>query len=232
MHKLGIIIPSSNTTVEPEFSSTLYGSKISLHTARIRLNDVTVDGLLAMEKETETATQLLKDADVDVIVFACTSGSLIRRTGHDKEVAEKISRIAKRPAVVTSGAVVDGLRKLSVRRVALATPYIDEINIREVEFLTQNGFEVINVQTLNLKENLKIGRLTADDAAALARKADSACTDAVFVSCTNFATFNTIPTLEAQLKKPVISSNSATLWAALKALRLKLTVPLGKLFGV
>jgi len=232
MQRLGVIIPSSNTTVEQEFSSALHVAKVSLHFARIPLISVTVEELTAMEKETEAAAKLLNDADVDAVVFACTSGSLIRGKGHDATIAKKIIKTCNCPVVVTSGAVVDALKKLGAQKIALATPYIEEINKKETDFLAQNGFELAKVETLDLVENLKIGNLTAANAATLARKANTKLADAVFISCTNFATFAAIPKLEAQLKKPVVSSNSATLWAALKALQLKIPVPLGKLFGV
>jgi maleate isomerase len=232
MHRLGVIIPSSNTTIEQEFSATPYGSSISLHIARIPLSNVTVEGLSAMEEETEAAARLLKDADVDAIAYACTSGSLIKGVGQDAALAKKIFRVVNCPVVVTSTAVVNALKKLGAHKIALATPYIEEINKKEVDFLFQSGFEVVNTQALCIKENLKIGRLTADDAVALATRADSCLADAVFISCTNFATFNAISKLETKLKKPVISSNSATLWAALNALHLKGPMQLGKLFGV
>jgi maleate isomerase len=112
----------------------------------------------------------------------------------------------------------------------LATPYIAEVTDREIDFLQKSGFEIVNTQSLNIKENLKIGKLTPNDAITLARNADSNLADAVFISCTNFLTFQAIPTLEWQLKKPVVSSNSATLWASLRALNTKIPINLGKLF--
>lgn len=230
MYRLGIIIPSSNTTVEKEFSVALHGSKVSMHIARIPLGSVTVEELSVMEKETEGAARLLKDADIDVIMFACTSGSLIKGVGQDAAITEKIAKITKCPVVVTSGAMVDAFKTLSICKIALATPYIREVNNREVNFLVKNGFNVVNIHALGIEENLKIGRLTADDAVTLAKKANNNLADAVFISCTNFATFDVILKLEAQLKKPVISSNSATLWAALNVLQVKSSLPLGRLF--
>jgi len=230
MHRLGVIIPSSNTTVEHEFTTALYGSNVSLHTARIHLNDVTIEGLEAMELETEAAAKLLKDADVDLAVFACTSGSLFKGLGYDAFVAKQVSDAAGCPAITTSGAVISALKKLKARRISLATPYIAEVNMWEIDFLEKNGFEVVKTQALGITENLKTGRLSLDDATALALSANSSLADVVFVSCTNFRTFQAIPLLETQLKKPVISSNSATLWAALNAMETKIQANLGKLF--
>ncbi len=232
MQRLGIIIPSSNTTVETEFSSALQGTDVSVHYARVHLNDVTVEGLEGMEAELDGAARLLKDAEVDVVAFACTSGSLIKGLGYDALLAKRISEAAGCPALTTSGAVVDALKALKVRKICLATPYLQEVTDREVSFLERNGFQVLNSQSLNIKENLKIGNLTPDDAQALAKTVDSNDADAIFISCTNFRTFEVLSALERQLGKPVVSSNSATLWAALRLMKAKSAVSLGRLFDL
>jgi maleate isomerase len=111
------------------------GSGISVHTARIPLVEVTVNALSAMEKETQTAACLLKDVAVDAVAFACTSGSLVKGLGHDEELAQKIQSITNCPVVVTAGAVGDALRGMDARQICLVTPYVDEVNKKEVEFL-------------------------------------------------------------------------------------------------
>lgn len=230
MKRLGVIIPSSNTTVETEFSATLHGSEVSLHYTRIPLKEVTVKALEDMEQQIVSAAELLRDAGVDLVVFACTSGSLVKGLGYDLLIAQEISKAAGCPAVTTSNAVVDTLKTLKAKKIALATPYIKQVTDKEIDFLTKNGFEVVSNQSLGIKENLKIGKLTLQDAHDIAERANSKLADAVFVSCTNFRTFEALPSLERKLAKLVVSSNSATLWAALKALQVKVAVPLGKLF--
>ena len=230
MQRLGVIVPSSNTTVEAEFARVLHESDITLHVSRIPLAEVTIKGLSAMEKETQAAARLLKDADVDAVAFACTSGSLIKGLGHDAALAEKIGKIVQCPVVVTSGAVVATLNELGTHRISLVTPYMDEVNKKEVDFLEKSGFQVQNVRSFNLKSNLEIGKLTASDAAILARSANSDFSDALFISCTNLRTFEALPLLEEELQKPVVSSNSATLWASLKALNSSFKPRLGRLF--
>jgi maleate isomerase len=231
MPKLGLIVPSSNTTMEPEFSKALQCSNISLHTTRIPLNSVTIKALEAMEKETETAAKLLKDADVDLVVFGCTSGSLFRGLGYDLVLAKQIAEAAGCRVVTTAGAVVDALKALEAHRLSLATPYINEVTVKEIDFLNQSGFEVVKTESLGIKENLEIGRLTPQDAAVLAKKANTPQAQAIFISCTNFRTFEAISLLEQQLAKPVVSSNSATLWATLGAMETKIQTNLGKLFS-
>ncbi|HSV49166.1 MAG TPA: hypothetical protein VLH35_02535 [Candidatus Acidoferrales bacterium] len=232
MQRLGIILPSSNTTVEYEFSKALADTDVSVHFARVPLKDVTVQNLEGMECALEGAAHLLADASVDVVAFACTSGSLVKGIGYDAQLARRISKAAGCSALTTSGAVIDALKTLGANRICLGTPYLDEVASREVSFLEDNGFEVIREKSLSLKNNLKIGRLTPSNAEVLAKEAFTGKADTVFISCTNFRTFEALSTLELELGVAVISSNSATLWAALKMLRVGSTVSLGRLFDL
>jgi maleate isomerase len=230
MHRLGVILPSSNTTVEYEFSRALQASDVSVHYARVPLQEVTVRGLEGMECRLKEAAQLLADAEVEVVAFACTSGSLVKGLGYDSKLAKHISEVAHCPALTTSGAVIDALRALNARKICLGTPYLSEVATKEVHFLEGNGFEVLKEQSLGIKENIEIGRLTLEDVEKLAKTVYTKDVNAVFISCTNFRTFEAISTLESELGVPVISSNSATLSAALKALNIKVKVALGQLF--
>jgi maleate isomerase len=219
MHRLGVILPSSNTTVEFEFSRALQGADVSVHYARVPLQEVTVQGLEGMECRLEEAAQLLADAQVNAVAFACTSGSLVKGLGYDSKLAKRISEVAHCPALTTSGAVLEALKALNARRICLGTPYLSEVAAKEVRYLEGNGFEVLKEQSLGIKENLEIGQLTPADAEKLAKTVFMKGADAVFISCTNFRTFEALPKLETELSVPVISSNSVILSAALNALR-------------
>lgn len=213
--RLGILIPSSNTTMELEFREML-PKGFSVHAARMRLKEVTVKGLEEMEREAEYEALKLRDAGVDVIGYGCTSGSLIRGPGHDEILERRIEEVSGRPAVATSGAVLRALRALKIERVAVATPYIDEINEKEVHFLERNGFEVVDLKALRLRDNLEIGRVSRERLISLVEELDHKEADGIFVSCTNLPTIGAIDHLERKLSKPVFSSNTATLWAMLR----------------
>lgn len=215
MTRLGLIIPSSNTTMEYEFH-TMLPDGFTVHTARLKLEKVTVEGLAKMEEKIEEEASKLADADVDVIGFGCTSGSLFKGLGHDKMIEERIERISGKPAVATAGAVVKALKSLGIKRVAVATPYIAEINELEIKFLEANGFIVVDLKGLELSDNLKIGRIDEKTAISLVMSLDYKAADGIFISCTNFPTIKIIEKLENNLGKPVVSSNTATLWAMLR----------------
>jgi maleate isomerase len=220
MRKIGLIVPSSNTTMEPEFNRVASGCA-TIHSARIRLQRVTPYELEAMEKETSRAALELSDAAVDVICYGCTSGSLFRGLGHDRQIASKIEEETGIPAVVTAGAVIEALRALGAKRLSVATPYIREIEVLEKKFLEDNGFEITSITSLGLANNLDIGSQSPEIAYTLAKKACTDTSDAVFISCTNLKTIDVIGKTEVELNKAVVSSNTATIWKALRVLDIK-----------
>lgn len=215
--RLGLIVPSSNTTNEPEFAAAL-PADVSLHTARMRLVDVAADDLSAMADDTERCADLLATADVDVVAYGCTTGSLVHGPGYDREIEQRIADRVDVPAVATAASVKRAFDALDVESVAVTTPYTDELNDREETFLADAGYDVVEMTGLGLDSNVEIGEQFPETAADAAREADAPAADAVFISCTNYRTFEVIADLERELDKPVVTSNQATLWDALARL--------------
>ncbi len=214
---MGLIVPSSNTTMEEEFRRFL-PEGVSLHVARVKLRKVNVEELREMKKYVGDASDRLADAGVDLITYGCTTGSLVGGIGYDLKLTSEIEDKTGIPAIATATAVVEALKHIGARRISLATPYIEEVNERERKFLEDSGFEVVALEGLGLEDNLDIGKQRPEIAYQLGRSAFKQESDVLFISCTNFRTFEVLERLEADLKKPVISSNSATLWMALRHL--------------
>ena len=227
--RVGLIIPSSNTTMEPEMWK-LMPEGVSIHSARARLEKVTVEELYAMEKEVAYASKLLATADVDIVVFGCTTGSLVGGTGYDEKIAREINEASGKPAVATATAVIEALKVLGARNIALATPYIDEVNEKEVRFLESHGYRVIDLKALRIERNTDIGRVSPSTVYRLVRSLDTRNADVVFISCTNLRTIEVIDVLEKDLGLPVFSSNTATAWMTLRTLGIRETgFPAGQL---
>jgi maleate isomerase len=215
--RIGLIIPSSNTTMEPELYR-IAPPGVSIHISRIPLKDVTRDSLLEMERHTLRAAMELLDANVDLVLYGCTSGSLIGGPGFDRMISSKISETIKRPAVTTATAVIEALETIGARRIVVATPYIDEVNDEERRFLESHGIRVMRIMGLGIKNNLDIGRITPEEVYRFARSLYSEGADALFISCTNLRTIEIIEPLERDLGIPVVTSNQASLWSALRRL--------------
>lgn len=215
--RLGLIVPSSNSTNEPEFARWLPDG-VSLHTARMRLEGVDAESLGAMADEVERCADLLATADVDAIAYGCTTGSLVHGPGYDEEIEGRIESVADVPAVATAASVKRAFARLGLERLAITTPYVEDLNDREVEFLTDAGYEVVAMDGLGIDHNPDIGAQTPETAYRRARALPTGDADGVFVSCTNYRTFEMIASLEADLGMPVVTSNQATLWDALRTL--------------
>jgi len=228
--RLGLVVPSSNTTAEVEFDRYTPDG-VSIHAARMALESVTVDELDAMSADASRAAELLGHADVDVVAYACTTGSLLHGPGFDAELEETLSDAAGVPAVATARSVVRALEALEAERIAVATPYTADLDERERGFLEAAGLEVVSIDGRGIEANTEIGALGPDDAreqvTALAETIENV--DAVFVSCTNYRSLDAVASLESDLGVPVITSNGATLWDACRVSSIAATGP-GTLF--
>lgn len=215
--RLGLIVPSSNTTNEPEFWRWSPDG-VAVYSARMMLEAVTEEELIDMADDVEAAVRKLSTAQVDAIAFGCTTGSLVKGVGYDERIQEMIEDVTGVPGIATSTAIMHAFDALGAESLAIATPYIEQMNTKEVEFLEQNGYDVTGITGLDIEPNIDIGRQEPSIAYRLAQSIDDPEADAVFLSCTNFRSLDVIEQLERDLDKPVVSSNSATLWASLNVL--------------
>jgi maleate isomerase len=227
--RIGLIVPSSNTTMEPEFSKIM-PEGVSVHTARLKLVNVDAESLRKMAERSVEAAEDLATAEVDLIVYGCTTGSLLEGSRWEEELRLRIEKATGITVITTAQAVVKSLKALGARKVSVATPYIEELNEREKRFLEENGFKVIKIKGLGIVRNTEIGKqppwVAYRLALEVARDSDA---DVLFISCTNFRTLEVINYLEETLQIPVISSNTSTAWLALRTLGIRDSINYGKL---
>jgi len=239
--RIGLIIPSANFNMEPDFYKMI-PEGVTVHTSRMLLTEATAENLVEMGKHAVTAAQELKTAAVDILVFGCTAGSFLEGLGHDKEIIKALEEATSIPAVTTSTAVLEALEMCGIKRVSVATPYTDDINTKLRSFLEDNGFTVVQLKGLGLMERKKrypisdieisgIGIQEPYVSYKLVRKIADDDADGFFISCTNFRAVDIIQMLEDDLGKPVISSNQASFAISLKRLGIKTNVKgFGSLF--
>lgn len=211
--RVGLLVPSSNTVMEPDVARGLPDG-VTLHTGRMLLDDVTAHGERRMLDEAAVpAAEALGTADPDLVVFGCTSAGALRGLDADAEMTARIADATGAPTISVIQAVRDRLRALGVRRLAVATPYTDELTDRVTAAL-DDMVEVVAVAHLGLTDNRRIGDTLPDAIVAFVRdELGAAGADAVFVSCTNFRAVEALDGLRGALGVPVTSSNDATIGA-------------------
>ena len=218
--RIGVILPSCNTVMEPEFYK-MAPEGVSIHTARMRISEVTKEELKKMAEDSPRAAEDLATADVDVIVYGCTSGSFIGGIEWEREIVKKIEEKTGILTITTSKAVIDALQHLKLKKIIVVTPYIDELNELEKKFLEMNGVKVLKIKGLGILKGLDIGMQPAWTSYKLAKENFTPEADGIFISCTNFRTLEIIEKLEHDLGKPVVTSNQASMWAALRTSGIK-----------
>lgn len=219
--RIGVLAPPANVALERELPRYLPEGVVTNHNRLSRPEaKLTKASLLAMGESAMRAARDLAYARPDVVMYGCTSGSFLDGFGKEAAIAERITGLIGVPAFTTSTAVLEALHALGARRVFMVTPYPDEVNAHELEFLRHHGFEVPGWDSFRCAVSEEIRAITSEEVAALVlrnRAAIAGC-DAVFVSCTNLLVLDQVEALEAELGVPLVTSNQASLWAALRRL--------------
>lgn len=213
--RLGLLVPSANTTNEPEFHNWLPGG-VSLHTARMYVEDASAEEGKRLREEIARCGNLLQTANVDVAIFGCTAGSFANEPGYEEEIENELSEVTDCPAVATSASIRRAFDHLDIESLSLLTPYTEDLTHKEMEFLAEYGIDVNASRGLGYETIAEIGDQHPQQAYREGKQVDQAESDGLFISCTNYRTFEIIPRLEADLGKPVVTSNQATLWDALR----------------
>jgi maleate cis-trans isomerase len=218
-------VPSTNTTFEADFQLVLPRSA-TIHGQRLWLtNDAEGQaGMDRMNGEIESGARYLATAGVHVVAYGCTTGSFYRGPGYDRELIDTIEKAAGVPAVAAAPAVVEALRHLGARRISVATPYPEWNNQRLRAYLEACGFEVLNVEGephAAASGNQGINDHEPEEVVAFAARVCRPEADALLCSCTAWRSVEAVAELERRTGKPVVTSNQASIWAALRALGLR-----------
>jgi maleate isomerase len=213
--KLGFVLLAMEQTIEDDMFN-LAPPGVGVHFSRAPMaNRVDVDTLSDMAVGIgDAAALLLPEGALDVVCYACTSGSVV--IGEDRVFAE-LRRGA--PTALTTSLITSVMRALStieVKRIAIATPYVGAINEIERAYMHARGFEIVNIEGLGIENDADMVRVTPDYILKFARSVDRPEADAIFISCGALRSVEIIQELEAQARKPVIVSNQAMIWDCLR----------------
>jgi maleate isomerase len=218
--KIGFVILAMEQTIEEDVFR-LAPDGVGVHFSRVRMaNAVTADTLGAVGSELAGAAALiLPDEKLDVVCYACTSGSIVLG---EKGVATELIKGAPN-AIATSliSGVIHALEAFKVRQIVVGTPYIDEINLMEKEYLEDRGFDVLDIQGLNITNDADMVKVTPDFIKEFAVSIDRPDAEAIFISCGALRSIDVVDKIEEMVRKPVIVSNQAMIWETLRLAGIK-----------
>lgn len=218
MQRIGVLLPPANVTCEREYPAAVPPG-YSVHFTRLVRPEahLSASSLVKMKDSAEEAAERLCAMGPVAIAYACTSGSFLSGPDAHGDIAERIRNRTSVPAVTTASAVLAAMNAVGARNVGVVTPYPMDITASTTAFLEAHGMRVAAVDTYNYHASRDIPNITPESIAqrVTALREAHPDVDAVFVSCTNVATFPVIESLEKKLGVPVVTSNSATLWAVM-----------------
>lgn len=212
---IGYVLIPNDDLIEEEMSR-LAPPGVGVHFSRIPGVDAcNVEALMAMEKDiADAAARFVFEDGLDVVCFACTSASAL--IGEERVMTE-LSRGAPKaePTTLISG-VIRALRAFHVQRIVVVTPYLDEINVLEEIYLKEQGFDVLDIQGMNILSGADMYRVAPNFILEYARNLDRPDAEAIFISCGGIRSLEIVDALEQQAGKPVITSNQAMFWDTIR----------------
>jgi maleate isomerase len=238
-YRVGLIVPSSNVTMETEIPAFLRpyeaieGVSFTFHGARMRMKKVTAEALLAMDKEGATCAAYLADAQCDVLAYACLVAVMVQGPRAHEAVAERLHAATVEsgfgaPIVTSAGALVDEIKASGYRRISLIAPYLPELTKIVVKYIEESaGVEVIDAISLSVSDNCEVGRLSQPNLVEVAStRLNTNGADAVVLSsCVQMPSLHALKPAEERLGLPCLSAAAATTRSILRSLDLHPIVP-------
>lgn len=232
--RIGLIVPSSNVTVETEMPMLLgrhRQAQFSFHASRMRMHTVSPEQLRGMNAQRERCVLELGDAGVDAMLYACLVAVMVGGPGEHRRVesmvGEQLAAGGSDAAVLSSaGALTEALHALQARRIALVTPYVRELAQQVVGYLEAEEFAVGDWRALEVASNAEVAGISGTRVLDAARELDLTGVDALVISaCVQMPSLDLIAEAEAEFGIPVLSAATAGTYTILRRLNLPIDIP-------
>ena len=212
--RVALLVPSSNTVMENDLHAALPKSEFTVHADRMYLVDCTRDAERRMiEDFAPQAADDLGTLNPDLLVFGCTSAGSLFGLDYDAKVCRELGERAGCRGLGVISAVADALERQAARRLAVITPYNEDLT-QSVAAAVAKGREIVCAHGMGIEDNVALADPTPAQIVAFARERLAGKTfDGIFVSCTNFRAFEARAALAEAFGVPVVTSNSAVIEA-------------------
>jgi maleate isomerase len=211
----GVLIPSTNTTVEVE--CRLLPTSYQAHVGRLMTSTPGRTFQPSRDEDIEYQARLLGTAKVELVILAQTSASLFA-DDYDELVTRRMSAGVGAPAVTSAQAVGRAVRALGPRRIAVVSPYSEAVNERAAHYFhNKHGLETVAVEGFGATDSYAIGQLGPENARDAFTRINRPEIEVFVVPGGNFPTMTSIAAWEREFGKPVVTTNQASFWAMLQA---------------
>ena len=235
--RIGQIVPSSNTTMETEIPAILRAreaveaERFTFHSSRMRMKKVTKEELAAMDRDSDRCALELADAQMDVLGYACLVAIMSMGPGYHRVSEERLHQRTVEaghaaPVVTSAGALVDGLQAIGAKKVSIITPYMKPLTQLVIDYIENEGIEVVDSISLEIPDNLEVGRQNPLAPVEISKRLNIHGVDAIVASaCVQMPSLPSVQLIEERTGLPVLSSSVSTAYMMLKRLGLKRYAP-------
>lgn len=236
-YKIGQIVPSSNTTMETEIPAMLRARELirperfTFHSSRMRMKTVKKEELAAMDAESDRCAAELSDAAVDVMGYACLVAIMSMGLGYHCASQARLGKVTEQngapaPVVTSAGALVDALKEMGARKIAIVAPYMKPLTQLVVEYIANEGFTVVDYVALEIPDNLDVARHDPAKLPEIVSRLNYQDADVIVLSaCVQMPSLPSVAKVEALTGRPVLTAAIATTYQMLKALDLERVAP-------
>ncbi len=238
-YKIGQIVPSSNVTMETEIPAilrareTILPERFTFHSSRMRMKKVTKEELEAMDAMSLKCADELSDAQVDVMGYACLVAIMSMGKGYHCHSQETLHQVTVKngfptPIVTSAGALIEGLKVMGAKKVSIITPYMKPLTQMVVEYIEDQGIEVVDSISLEVSDNLEVAALDPLNLINIYKKLNVTGVDAIVLSaCVQMPSLAAVDIIEKESGLPVTTAAICTTYKMLKELGLEAKAPIG-----
>lgn len=205
--------------------------RFTFHSSRMRMLTVAREELAAMDRESVRCAVELADARVDVMGYACLVAIMSQGAGYHRVSEERLRQRALEAGadsgvVSSAGALVAGIQSMGISKVSIVTPYMKALTRLVIEYLEAEGIEVCDAISLEIADNLAVGRRDPLALVEIAKQLNVSNADAIVLSaCVQMPSLPAVPIVERERERPVLTAAIATARSMLQHLRLDPYVP-------
>ncbi|HEX2622911.1 MAG TPA: hypothetical protein VHL11_22280 [Phototrophicaceae bacterium] len=220
--KFGVIAPSTNTIVEPDFYRMVVPG-VTAHFSRIWIRNQNLSSDAAFEElleqirlEMDYAVQRVMTAEVEYMVMGMSAETFWGGLEGNRQFIQRIKEVSGLDVATGAEACERALKLFGAKRIAVVTPYQPVGDQNVIKFFGEIGFEVVRLTGLKCPTAVSIAHVSEDTLRETLQALDGDDVDALVQVGTNLSMLRLADEAERWLGKPVIAINAATWWMALR----------------